>query len=127
MRIVAAAVINNNGKYLITQRAGNDKLPLKWEFPGGKVELDETPEECLIREIKEELNLDIIVEGIISTSIYNYNSGTINLVAYAAQIVSGSINLFVHNDARWVCINQLDLFDFCPADIAIIEKLKELL
>ncbi len=125
MKIVTAAIIEKDEKYLITQRASNDKLPLKWEFPGGKVELGETPEECLIRELKEELNLDIVVGKKIATSIYSYGSGTINLVAYAAQIVSGSMKLLVHHDARWVSGSQLDQFDFCPADIAIIEKLKE--
>ncbi len=126
MKIVTAAIINKDGKYLVTQRASNDKLPLKWEFPGGKVELGETPEECLKREIKEELNLDIVVGNKIATSIYSYGSEKINLVAYAAQIVYGSMKLLVHQDAQWVSVNQLDQFDFCPADIPIIEKLKGL-
>ena len=125
MKIVTAAIIKKDDSYLITQRASNDKLPLKWEFPGGKVEMGETPEECLIREIKEELNLDIVIGEKIATSIYKYDSGEIKLVAFSAEIIGGSMKLLIHHDARWVNINQLDQFDFCPADIAIIEILTD--
>ena len=123
MQVVTAAVIKDNDKYLITQRASNDKLAFKWEFPGGKVEAGETPEECLKREIKEELNLEIEVGERISTSIYNYDSGSIKLVAYYAHIAGGSVKLSIHNDAKWVTANELRQFDFCPADLNVVEKL----
>lgn len=125
MKTVTAAIINKNGKYLITQRAHNDQLPLKWEFPGGKVEAGETPEFCLKREIKEELNLDITVGELFSVSTAKDNSDVIKLMAYKAFIVSGDVKLQVHNDAKWVLISQLKEYDFCPADIEIIRKLRE--
>lgn len=125
MTTVTAAIIKKGDKYLITQRSISDKLPLKWEFPGGKVEIGETPEECLIREIKEELNLEVAVGEKVATSTYSYGSGTISLVAYSAQIIGGSIILLDHNDAKWVGLNKLGQFDFCPADIVIVNKLKE--
>ena len=125
MKKVTAAIIKQGDKYLITQRARNDQLALKWEFPGGKVEEGETPQECLIREIKEELNLDIEVKEIFATSIYNYDSDSIELQAYRAVIVGEKIKLIIHNDAKWVTPKGLLNFDLCPADIAIVERIVE--
>ena len=125
MKTVTAAIIKQDDKYLLTQRANHDKLALKWEFPGGKVEKDETPQESLVREIKEELNLDIEVKEKFATSVYNYGAGSIELQAYLAAIVGGEIKLTIHNDAKWVNPKELLNFDFCPADIAIVEKIVE--
>ena len=125
MKTVTAAIIKQGDKYLITQRAHNDKLSLKWEFPGGKVEEGETPQECLEREIKEELNLDIVVKERFATSIYEYDTGAIELVAYFAEIVGGTLKLLIHNDAQWVTPKQLLNYDLLPADIAIVESIVE--
>jgi 8-oxo-dGTP diphosphatase len=108
-----------------TQRSAVDKLPLMWEFPGGKVEDGETPEECLKREIKEELNLNIKVGSLVATSRYNYTSGEIILLAYNAEIISGVLQLKIHYDARWVVLDELRHYEFCPADMAIIKTLIE--
>ena len=124
MKIVTAAIIKKGDKYLITQRAIDDKLPLKWEFPGGKVEKGETPEECLKREIKEELNLNIKIGARVATNRYMYDSGEIMLLAYSAEIVGGSMKLMIHNDAKWVGADELKHFDFCPADINILERIR---
>ena len=125
MKKVTAAIIKQGDKYLITQRARNDQLALKWEFPGGKVEEGETPQECLKREIKEELNLDILVKERFATSIYEYDTGVIELVAYFAEIVGGKLKLLIHNDAQWVNSNKLSCYEICPADVALVERILE--
>ncbi|HBR01455.1 MAG TPA: 8-oxo-dGTP diphosphatase MutT [Ruminiclostridium sp.] len=120
---VAAAVIVKENKILITQRAKEDSFPLKWEFPGGKLEEGETPEECLKREITEELNLDIDVQNYLGSYAYPYETGDIRLIIYKAQIISGDMQLNVHNDAKWVTVNELKNYEFPPADTDLIEKL----
>lgn len=121
MIFVTAAIITNEDKILITQRAKADKLSLKWEFPGGKIEKGETPEACLKREIMKELNLDIDVLEYMGSTIYKYETGEINLIAYKAIIISGEIKMNVHNDARWVTIDELESYDLAPADIELIK------
>jgi len=123
MKKVTAAIIKKKDKYLITQRARNDQLALMWEFPGGKVEVGESPQESLKREIKEELNLDVLVKDQLATSIYEYDSGTIELLAYSAVIVGGALKLNIHNDAKWVTPEQLSSYDLCPADVPIVEHI----
>ncbi|MCF8010751.1 MAG: (deoxy)nucleoside triphosphate pyrophosphohydrolase [Clostridiales bacterium] len=119
MKKVTAAIIEKNGKILITQRPRTDKLSLKWEFPGGKVESGETPEECLVREIKEELNLDIKITGHFMNSNYKYESGEIELICYFAEITGGEITLNFHETAKWIERGNLKDFDFAPADIPV--------
>jgi 8-oxo-dGTP diphosphatase len=122
MRVVAA-VIRNEEKVLITQRAKNDRLALKWEFPGGKINENETAQECIIREIKEELNLDIEVSGLFMKNIYYYEKGSIELTTFFVRINGGGMMLNVHNNARWVQINQLKNYEFCPADVEVVKQL----
>lgn len=127
MKEVTAAIILNADKVLIAQRAPGENLAGKWEFPGGKIEQGETPQECLKREIREELDVEIEVMDFFDESIYAYHSGTIKLMAFWCQWISGDITLNVHSHIAWVSSHELDLFDFAPADIPLVEKLKSVL
>jgi 8-oxo-dGTP diphosphatase len=122
---VAAAIILRDERVLIAQRSVGDRLALKWEFPGGKLEPGETPEECLIREIGEELNLNITVSGHFMTSFFRNDTGMIELMAFLSEVQSGNMSLNVHADVRWVSLRELASFDFAPADIPIVHKLLE--
>ncbi|ODA39241.1 8-oxo-dGTP diphosphatase MutT [Desulfosporosinus sp. BG] len=124
MKEVTAAIILKNNKVLIAQRVPSDKLAGKWEFPGGKIELGETPQECLKREIKEELDVDITVLNFFGESIFAYPSGTIKLMAFWCKWISGEFTLKVHSQIVWVDRHELGLYDFAPADISLVEKLK---
>ncbi|HBV87425.1 MAG TPA: 8-oxo-dGTP diphosphatase MutT [Desulfosporosinus sp.] len=125
MKEVTAAVIIKDKRVLIAQRTKDDKLAGKWEFPGGKIEPGETLQECLKREIKEELEVDIDVLDFFGESIYNYPGGTIKLMAYWCEWISGDFTLKVHSQIVWANRNELDLYDFAPADIPLVEKLKQ--
>ncbi|HHW00123.1 MAG TPA: 8-oxo-dGTP diphosphatase MutT [Clostridiaceae bacterium] len=124
MKLVTAAIIINSGKVLIAQRAENQNQAGKWEFPGGKVEPGETPEECLKREIKEELGINIEVKDFFGESIYHYDTGAIKLIAYKAQWTDGEYKLTAHSQIKWVKPQELDNYDFAPADICFVERLK---
>ena len=122
---VTAAVICLEGKVLITQRGEGQHLAGSWEFPGGKLEDGETLEECLQREINEELSISISVGAHIITTTHEYGNKAIKLHAFHASLVSGELKLHDHSDAQWVSINELDTYKFAPADLPIIEHLKE--
>ncbi len=126
MQIVTAALLCNSGKYLLCQRGANDRLPLKWEFPGGKLEAGETLEECLVREVQEELCLNIKVIRHFCDVTHQYATGEIFLKIYFAQIMGGKMNLMVHNAVEWVAAERLVEYDLLPADVEIAHKLTAL-
>ncbi|HEY8910638.1 MAG TPA: (deoxy)nucleoside triphosphate pyrophosphohydrolase [Desulfosporosinus sp.] len=123
MKEVTAAILFKDNKVLIAQRAPGENMAGKWEFPGGKIEPGETPKECLKREIREELNVDIKVLDFFGESIYAYHSGTIKLLAFRCEWVSGDFTLNVHSHIVWANRLELDGYDFSPADIPLMEKL----
>ncbi|MDI6880970.1 MAG: (deoxy)nucleoside triphosphate pyrophosphohydrolase [Desulfitobacteriaceae bacterium] len=127
MKEVTAAIILNGDKFLIAQRAPGENLAGKWEFPGGKIEPEETPQVCLKREIKEELDVDIEVLDFFGESIYEYDSGEIRLMAFWCKWISGDFSLSVHSRIEWVNRVQLDLYDFAPADIPLVQKVKSVM
>tara|TARA_Y100000590_G_C15446370_1_gene910913 strand:- start:62 stop:448 length:387 start_codon:yes stop_codon:yes gene_type:complete len=121
---VTAAVLEKEGEYLIAKRKKNDILGGLWEFPGGKIEEGETAEECLKREIKEELNIIVEVNELILSKHHKYPKGCFELIAFKVKYISGEIILNEHDDYKWVPYEKLAMFNFLPADIPIIDKLK---
>lgn len=121
---VVAAIIRNGNKIFATQR-GYGEFKDGWEFPGGKIEENETPEQALVREIKEELDADIKVGELIDWVEYDYPNFHLSMGCFWAEIISGNLVLKEHEAARWLTREQLDDVDWLPADLALIEKIKE--
>ncbi|MFA7077797.1 MAG: (deoxy)nucleoside triphosphate pyrophosphohydrolase [Syntrophomonas sp.] len=120
---VVAAILFKGNQVLIAQRAHSDPLAGLWEFPGGKIEAGESPEESLIREMQEEFCIDLEVGQLLASSIYPYDKGTIRLLAYICKYTGGDIHATVHNDYLWRSVKDLDQFVFAPADRPIVKKL----
>lgn len=125
MIIVAAAIILDNHKVLIAQREEGSNMEFKWEFPGGKLEQDETPEECLVREIKEELDMTIEPVDIYKAVRHKHNGKDILLLAYICKRIHGEGRAIECNDFKWISLDELDRYEYTPADIDIVEKLKK--
>ena len=123
MKTVTAAILVKDGKILIARRKADDRQAGKWEFPGGTVEADETPQVCLQREMQEELGITVVVGRFLGESIYHYDHGAIRLMAYQALWESGKIALNDHADYRWVSPGQLAEYDFSSADIPFVKKI----
>lgn len=123
---VTCAIILINNKVLVTQRSEKMKLPLKWEFPGGKLELGESETDCIKREIKEEINIDIEVLEKLSNSIYDYGTFKINLIPFIANYVSGEILLTEHKDCKLLDKTELLHLDWAEADIPIAKEFLKL-
>ncbi len=121
---VTAAILVKNNKIIIARRGPDDKLADKWEFPGGKIEIDETPEQCLKREMKEEFDIDVSVGEYLGSSIYKYDHISIELLAYRTYWEEGEIDLKDHDEFKWISLEQLSEFDFAPADLIFVEKLR---
>lgn len=127
IRVVAAITkaVNENGKTIIfaTQRGYGD-LKGGWEFPGGKIEEGETPQEALKREIMEELETEITVGELIDTIEYDYPTFHLSMDCFWAEIVSGNLVLKEHEAAKWLTKEELDSVEWLPADITLIDKIK---
>lgn len=122
---VAAAVIINKDKILTTQR-GYGEFAGGWEFPGGKIEAGESPQGALVREIKEELEMDIKAGSLIDTVEYDYPSFHLSMDCFFASIVQGTPVLKEHEAAKWLTRHTLDSVDWLPADQGLIDKLREM-
>lgn len=125
MKKVTAAIIIKDGLFFIAKRRKADTLANKWEFPGGKIENGETAEECLKREIEEELRIKVRIGDFFGESIYQYPQGAIQLLAYWVYWESGIIELMAHDEYKWVSLRELNYYDFAPADIPLVKKLKD--
>ncbi len=122
---VTAAIMIRDKKVLIARRNANDKLADKWEFPGGKIRKNETPEACLRREMAEEFGIIVSVGDFFGESIYHYPHDSIRLLAYRTEWIRGPIQSKAHAEYRWVSYDQLEAFDFSAADIPFVEKLSK--
>ena len=121
--VVTAALIEKDGRILIARRKQGWRFAGKWEFPGGKIEPDETPEECLRRELREELDIEAKIGEFFCSSTYQYSHATVQLLVYRAYHVAGEYTLHDHQEIRWVLPNELVQYDFPEADQLVIEKL----
>lgn len=119
-------MIMKEGKVFATQR-GYGEFKDGWEFPGGKVEAEESPEEALRREIREELEVEVNVGDLIDTIEYDYPVFHLSMKCYACTIAGGSPHLLEHEAARWLSADQLDSVAWLPADITLIPKIAGLL
>ncbi|WP_297430143.1 (deoxy)nucleoside triphosphate pyrophosphohydrolase [Clostridium sp.] len=121
---VVAAIIKHDNKILATRRGYGD-FENMWEFPGGKIETGETREEALIREIKEELELDIEINDYLTTVNYDYSNFHLTMHCFICTISGGKLHLNAHNDAKWKTLEELSELNWVPADILVVEKLRE--
>lgn len=117
--------IKKDNLYLAVQRSARMKFPLKWEFPGGKLEAGELPEDGLIREIREELRLEIGLLEKLKPVEHDYGSFQLRLLPYSAYIKEGSLNLQEHTAFRWLPVDQLDELDWTGADWPVVRQLQE--
>lgn len=122
---VVAALIWDNNKFLICQRPATKARALLWEFVGGKVELGETEKEALIRECQEELAITIGVSNVFMDVVHEYPDITVHLTVFNATIVRGAPQTLEHNDIKWITVDEISEYDFCPADVKILEGLKK--
>lgn len=123
---VVAAIILDKGKVFATQR-GYGEFKDGWEFPGGKMEQGETPQQALKREIKEELDTEIEVGELLETVEYDYPNFHLTMHCFLCTIKSGDLVLKEHEAAKWLTKETLDSVDWLPADKGLIEKIKDIL
>jgi 8-oxo-dGTP diphosphatase len=121
---VTAAILEKDGRIIIAQRKSTDHLAGKWEFPGGKIETGESPEACLARELNEEFHIDVSIGEYLGSILHHYDHISIELMAYRTFWDGGKINSTDHKDYKWVTIDELEQYDFAPADQPFVEKLR---
>ncbi len=124
IEVVAAVIIDAKDRIFCAQRGNYGELALKWEFPGGKIELGETHRVALIREIKEELNTDIDVLDHIITVNHQYETFKLTMHTYYSKVTQGNLLLSEHINSKWLGKNELDQLDWADADIPIVNKLR---
>lgn len=122
---VVGAVIVKDGKILCAQRGPNKSLPYKWEFPGGKIEKGELPEDALRREIEEEMKCKIQVEDKVEYTRYEYDFGIVHLTTFICYLAEGTPELTEHVNIKWLYPQELPSLDWAPADVPAIDKLSK--
>ena len=128
-KVVAAAIIRTSGSVLLARRSSGENLAGFWEFPGGKVEDGETSEECLARELQEELGIQTTIGQKCAESSYQYDHGIFRIVAYFVEWLAGDLRPRVHDRVEWVRIRDLSKYQLLPADrtiAAVVRNLEEL-
>ncbi len=129
VEVVCALIQREDGKIFCCKRCPGRALANKWEFPGGKIEQDETKEEAIVREIKEELKSDIAVIKYIGVSNHDYvdleNPFSITMYAYLCKLIKGNLELTEHIDSCYASVEEMKLMDFAAADIFLIDILNK--
>ena len=125
MTEVVAALIRDGDRFMICQRPANKKRGLLWEFVGGKVEPGETREAALIRECTEELAVTVAPQDIFMDVIHEYPDITVHLTLFNAVITDGIPQKLEHNDIQFITVAEIPQYEFCPADVEILAKIKE--
>ena len=118
---VTCGIVFKADRILVAQRSEKMKLPLKWEFPGGKIEPNETAEACICRELREELNIEIEILERLKSQPFDYGTFAINLIPFVARLVSGKVIPQEHKDFKWLSTDQLRSLDWAPADIPVLD------
>lgn len=122
---VVAALIRRGDKFMIFQRPSNKTRAFQWEFVGGKAEAGETLEQALIRECMEEIGVTVKVNNIFMEVDHEYPDISIHLTLFNAEIADGEVRMLEHNDIRCITPDEIDGYEFCPADDEILKKIKE--
>ena len=125
MTEVVAALIWDGDRFLICRRPPHKARGLLYEFVGGKTEPGETPEQALIRECREELDVTVEVGSVYMDVVHEYPDLTVHLILFNATIAAGEPRLLEHVELRWIPVSQIDGYEFCPADREILERLKK--
>lgn len=125
---VGIALLDADNRVLIAQRPSHKLFGDKWEFPGGKIEPGESVEKCIVREIKEELDVDIVTRDYVGVECFDYKESRVTMHLFTGRIVDGTpLKLLEHQDARWVETGELENYDFPAVDLPLIQKLITLL
>lgn len=123
MEKVTAGIIEKDGKILIAKRKTGKCIGANWEFPGGKLESGETLEECLKRELKEELNIEVKIGDFFDSSKFSCGDNEIELIAYRVLYLSGELKLNDHEEIRWIKPSELNEYNFTLPDVPIVKRL----
>jgi len=118
---VACAIIEENGRVLAAQRNEFGRMPLKWEFPGGKIHVNESPEECLKREVMEEMGARLEIKRALPPASHDYADFSVTLYPFVCSLLSKEITLHEHKDVKWLLPDELLTVDWAEADIPIIK------
>jgi len=121
---VTCAIITDGDRVLVTQRSESMPHPMKWEFPGGKLKPGETPEGCIIREIREELGVEISVKQLLPSVKHIYGKNRVKLIPFICRIERGDISLSEHRSYRWVRRSEMEALDWLDADVEVVALLK---
>lgn len=122
---VVAALIRDGERFMICQRPAHKARGLLWEFVGGKVEPGETKQAALVRECREELDVTVEVGEVFMDVLHDYPDLLVHLTLFFARIAEGTPRLLEHADLRWITPAEIPAYDFCPADVEILERIQE--